>query len=571
MRHAANHATPSSSPAPEPPRRRLVPRASCVAVAAIASLLALGFLAASASAANLTFVGNFSMTGVPGGSLNMTRSSKLAVDEATGDVYVIDVADDVVDRFDSDGNYLSQITGPSTIEGTFGFSGGASGSDDVAVDNSGSPTSQGDLYVWARSSETLFAFDAAGTERWATHFDGIVPGSGDTACGLGVDNAGNPWLGDRTANAAVEIDPSDGSPTGASIATSGAHPFCHLAFDNENSVYMTGPEPAFERFNANPTLGASFDATPNDFYYAIATSPNRNDIFTGSLDGTMPTITQWDSAGGKVSTFTGNPGTDEFEGVALDGTRNRLFVSDVGTGVVQIYTVTPQPPRAEALVATSVGIHTVTLNGMVNPNGSDVTGCHFAYGTLASGSFDHTAPCVPGVPISGASAKAVTADVSGLSPATQYQYELVATNDGGATTSNEVLFETEAAPDADGDGVPDELDACPAEAGTQPNGCPPPMRQPTSTGGGGSTSAGGGGGGGGATTLPPAPAPQATYGQCVKSANGAYQKALKAAERKHGKARARAVHAARARKGKLVIECKKRFHKPLPAHESNRG
>jgi hypothetical protein len=60
---------------------------------------------------------------------------KVAVDEAGGDVYVLDPDHDVVDRFSSTGAYLSRIDGAGTAARSFGFSG--DDANDVAVDNSG--------------------------------------------------------------------------------------------------------------------------------------------------------------------------------------------------------------------------------------------------------------------------------------------------------------------------------------------------------------------------------------------------------------------------------------------------
>lgn len=98
------------------------------AMVALVVMFAL-LLAATASAAAPTLIGSFDGSGTPAGSMVPT---KLAVDEATGDVYVIDTAHDVVSKFDSTGTYLSQIRGSYTTAGSFSFG----GDEDIAVDNS---------------------------------------------------------------------------------------------------------------------------------------------------------------------------------------------------------------------------------------------------------------------------------------------------------------------------------------------------------------------------------------------------------------------------------------------------
>ncbi len=74
-------------------------------------------------------------------------------------------------------------------------------------------------------------------------------------------------------------------------------------------------------------------------------------------------------------------------------------------------------------------------------------------------------------------------------------------------------------------------------------------------------------------TKPHSEPPKATYGQCVAKANKTYRKAKKAAERKHGKARATAMKQARKKKGKLTAKCKKRFGKShgKQRHKHKRG
>jgi hypothetical protein len=72
----------------------------------------------------------------------------------------------------------------------------------------------------------------------------------------------------------------------------------------------------------------------------------------------------------------------------------------------------------------------VTLNATVSPNGSEVSGCHFEYGTTAS--YGTSVPC-SSLPGSGASPVAVSASVTSLSANTTYHFRIVATNEGGTS------------------------------------------------------------------------------------------------------------------------------------------
>src|SRR2546421_7782560 len=76
-----------------------------------------------------------------------------------------------------------------------------------------------------------------------------------------------------------------------------------------------------------------------------------------------------------------------------------------------------QPPTVKTEPANPVAQTSATLNGVVNPNGSEVTECKFEYGTTTA--YDKTATCPP-PPGSGSSNVAVATAISSLSEGTEY-------------------------------------------------------------------------------------------------------------------------------------------------------
>lgn len=91
-------------------------------------------------------------------------------------------------------------------------------------------------------------------------------------------------------------------------------------------------------------------------------------------------------------------------------------------------------PTATTTAATSIGEKTATVNGTVNPNGSE-TKAYFEYGTtLSLGA--KTAEVNLG---SGSSAVETSAALSGLSPATTYYYRVVAGNENPETSRGSIL------------------------------------------------------------------------------------------------------------------------------------
>jgi uncharacterized repeat protein (TIGR01451 family) len=100
---------------------------------------------------------------------------------------------------------------------------------------------------------------------------------------------------------------------------------------------------------------------------------------------------------------------------------------------------TSNAPTATTGAASSIGTTTATLNGTVNPGGQSTT-AQFQYGlTTAYGS---TAP-VSGT-LTGTTAQAVSANLTGLAPGTTYHFLLTATNASGSTNGVDAQFTTTA-------------------------------------------------------------------------------------------------------------------------------
>src|SRR5262249_52884215 len=103
--------------------------------------------------------------------------------------------------------------------------------------------------------------------------------------------------------------------------------------------------------------------------------------------------------------------------------------------------LTSLPPIAATRVSTGVTETAATLNGVVDPQGSETT-YHFEYGT--STSYGTSVP-VPSASVgSGSVQKTVSQALTGLQPSTTYHYRLVATSANGTSEGEDSVFRTAA-------------------------------------------------------------------------------------------------------------------------------
>jgi Bacterial Ig-like domain (group 3) len=173
-------------------RRRAARGAAAVMLAvAVAGAMLAGGGTAAAQAVTVSYLSQFGSQG--SGPGQFVEPSDVAFDPVTGDVYVTDSDNDVVDVFDSSGNYLSQFAGPSGANGAFVPS-------SIAVD-----PGTGDLYVVDADNEQIDKFDSSGTFllSWNGPLFGYLP------YWVAVDPAtGDVYVTLYDGNSVVKFDPS---------------------------------------------------------------------------------------------------------------------------------------------------------------------------------------------------------------------------------------------------------------------------------------------------------------------------------------------------------------------------
>jgi hypothetical protein len=317
----------------------------------------------------------------------------IAVDNSatgSGSVYVADLEDNAVTKFESDGTLVSSWGTGGQLSG-FGFVAG------VAVDSAGNlDVLNGETHV--------FQFEPDGTPTVA--FETV---RGTLQGGLGVDSSGDLFKvnGDGSVEKVTltgsDIGQVNESPVSGVLTTTGitANPL-------GESVYLDGGK-EIEQYDFNGAsevrqAGAPCSILPN------RGCPPSNAFGAGHLTASA--------------------------GLALDQGSGSLFVSDPGAQRVAAFSseLVPDAVIEEPTGVTATG---ATLNGTINPEGGPPATCRFQIVTktkFGSEGFAGAveAPCSPAGPFTGSGGEAVSAEVGGLSPGTTYLARLVASNSDGS-------------------------------------------------------------------------------------------------------------------------------------------
>ena len=412
--------------------------------AVVACLLA-GLLGASVAQAANSFV--------PAGEISageLTGPARIAVEESTGNVLVVDSAKNRVDVFDSSGPGASLLT-------TFG-EGDLSGSYGIAIDQS-----NGDVYVTDPGNEQILRYETDGNPNPTYTLDAGYAGP---AAGAGGEEVGS-------FASAIAVDPTNGDllvadrgnnrvsrfdSTGAFVSSFDGADSPDGAFTHLEDVTLS---PAGKIFVADGEVGAApsrvlrfsiagaYEATlrepsgSGDAY--LAYDAKHTELIVG--DGRecffcTVSFHVLDPASGNVFFDVSVP-AEQITGLASDPESGRLYTAIsrgefFGSPKVEVYA----PQTHPELVLNAPGSITDTsvhLSGTVNPDGV-ATEYHFEVSKDGGTTWQESAAGSAG---EGTSPVAVEADLT-VEPNTEYIARLVASNtDGAQDATSTQSFTTE--------------------------------------------------------------------------------------------------------------------------------
>jgi DNA-binding beta-propeller fold protein YncE len=438
----------------------------------------------------------FSFGSQGSGQGQFQQPSAVAVNEATGDLYVADYRDNRVEVFESVLGARGELAGERFAREFAVPAPIALAADNTPEAGVGSDPSAGDVYVVSNSEnregearDSIYKFSAAGA-RVATltkfkvkgeeglkfeHLDGVTVSasgqlyvygeageeeervfvfdhavenvgelsfepsvSGFFANGIALDGEGDLYLADRSANPHA-YGPDEGrADVVGKYEKATSETLAHEA--GEQLIEELDPEQTTSvAVNTSDEPNNDVDEL-NDVYIANVNTP-------GSGQPTS-TVAAFTPSGSLIQRFSA-PGLKEASGVAVWDKTGDVFVTDRAEGKVYVFGLqTPTAPSVSDLSScqSSQGSPCakeggdVRLNAQVDADGGGETSAYFEYGTASCAEVSSQCNKTATANLPGSfSDQPISAEAKGLEPGT-YHYRVVAQNALGTSESTEATF-----------------------------------------------------------------------------------------------------------------------------------
>lgn len=264
----------------------------------------------------------------------------VAVESSTGNIYVLNNGEEKVEEFEADGKPTGKsFTGSETPSTS--FSALAVG---LAVDNSPSSPSKGDVYVADRSNHVVDKFEASG--KYAGQLMGF-----EEPTGVAIDSNGDVYVTDVAARVVREFTPEGKviaeiagpdmtAPFGVAVSANGE---VYIVNSTENIVKV--------KLNGNHEVETETIIDAEEEPTAVAIEPVTGDIFVVSSPNEESHVVVLSSSGKKEADF--GAGEIAFSrGIAFSSFNGDVYVADKNKNLVNIYegAVPPPPPHCRCLL-----------------------------------------------------------------------------------------------------------------------------------------------------------------------------------------------------------------------------
>ena len=377
------------------------------------------------------------------GPANFQSVKGAAVDQSTGDLYVLDgdLKELEIYRLTATGAPADfPTTGTNKIK-IAGLKIESESEIEIAVDASSGPA-KGDIYFADYHNVEIFSSSGAMLGQ-------LKAEAGYNSAGVAVDSTGAVYVADNhegfskirkyvpTANPVTEADYAAELSIKQGVR--------NVAVDDNGNVYAIYAVGGVNRFTALQFGALEAEGTLVDNRgYRLAVDTANDHVYVDEVDR----IVEFDETGELLSTtgeeeLPAGPGSaGRSYGVAVSSATGDIYASRGATyydernephdeARVLIYSGTPViVPEASTEAPTNVTDTSATLNGSVNPGGVAAT-YQFQYGTTTS--YGSVTPASAEPVGSDSTAHQVSSELTGLAPGSTYHYRIVARNVNGAT------------------------------------------------------------------------------------------------------------------------------------------
>ena len=412
----------------------------------------------------------------------------VAVDEATGEVYVVDRGNDRVEVFSGEGVYVTQFNGSGELpnEGARAAEGQFAGPEAIAVDNSCSflraapgeenavraercraaDPSAGDVYVFDAGHQVVDKFSATG--EYLGDISAAEEGL-EQPDGVAVDREGNVFVGVNSGAVSFNdaepnernkkgfiggkrADEFDGS--GLAVASEGGEDVFYLRDRYDGVIFKVGPEGCAGL--GGECGGNGFPQLEGLLNEAFAVSgpwfSSEDGVERGAGAGDLyvdhgGVLVRQAPDGGVLEELGGQAGSGELSagvGVGVDGAAERVYVGE-GAGD-QVFVYGPKPAGVPAVASEGVAAVTAQsarLEASLQPDllaGEEAAEYVFEYGrcslagggtsraACASAGYEAFLPSPAGVLGTGFEPVAVSQELQGLAAGAVYHMRVLARN-----------------------------------------------------------------------------------------------------------------------------------------------
>ena len=329
----------------------------------------------------------------------------VAVNDESGDVYVVDKGNKRVEEFTETGVFLAEFAPP----------GGFEDPEEIVVDNSGNPmTGQGDVYVTDTGHKVIDKFSATGayegqmTEAEICEYNKF---GDEPICevlpfgslhGVAVDSAGDLWLSqevvDRTNHEpyAFVDEFNDSGEFLRTFRTTGGTIDNAMGVDSDENVYLDEThEDNVAVYTPSEAQGDHGTEYVIGGGTAMAITPPSSSLLAGD-----PLV----DSGGAISLYNpitksnqqpletfpgetvpkGYEGLSESDGLAVNVSAT-VYASEHAADRIESFDYVSVPVvKTEPALESGVSETGLTVHGTVNPEGEPIKECYFEYGTEAS-------------------------------------------------------------------------------------------------------------------------------------------------------------------------------------------